>query len=140
MQGVMMQSAAMSTEIMLLGWSVVLLFLQLSLQAVLAVGELGLPYAMGSHDDRRQVQGIYAGRAERAFYNLLQTYAAFVALALALAVTGKTGGMGALGAQIWFWSRVAYVPLYLVGIPGPRTLAFAASVVGLAMMLIRLFS
>ena len=30
--------------------------------------------------------------------------------------------MSALGAQIYFWSRVAYVPVYAFGIPFIRTL------------------
>ncbi len=135
-----MQASAMSTEITLLGWSVVLLIVQIALQASAGVLELGLPYALTARDERKQVQGLYAGRLERALRNLLESYAAFVALALALAVTGKTGGMGALGAQVWFWARIVYLPLYIFGIPGLRTLVWTVSLIGLLMMLARLFS
>jgi uncharacterized MAPEG superfamily protein len=130
----------MPTEIVLLGWAVVLLLVQLVLQAVTGVGELGLPYALSARDERKQVNNVMAARLERAFYNLLQTFPAFVALALALALTGKTGGLGALGAQLWFWSRVVYVPVYAFGIPGLRTAIWAVALVGLILMLIALLA
>ena len=135
-----MQTVALSPIITLLAWSVVLLLVQVAMQAVSGVLEGGLPYAMSARDEGRKVQSLYAGRISRALDNLLETYPAFVALALALAVTGKTGGTGLLGAQIWFWSRVVYVPIYITGIPGVRTLVWAASVIGLVMMLIGLLS
>jgi uncharacterized MAPEG superfamily protein len=81
-----------------------------------------------------------AARLERAFYNLLQTFPAFVALALALALTGKTGGLGAIGAHLWFWARIVYVPLYAFGIPGLRTAAWAVALIGLILMLIALLA
>ena len=48
-----------------------------------------------------------------------------------LAVAGKTGGIGALGAALWFWARVAYLPLYLFGVSYIRTLAFVVATIGL---------
>ena len=41
----------------------------------------------------------------------------------------------ALGAQLYFWARVVYVPLYLAGIPYLRSLAWAVSVAGVLMVL-----
>jgi uncharacterized MAPEG superfamily protein len=131
-------TAAMPTEIVILGWSVVLLLVQLALQATPGVIEFGPPYAFSPRDEGKKLKGAVGARLERAFYNLLETYAVFVALALALAVTGKTGGMGATGAQIWFWARVVYVPLYAFGIPYLRTLVWTISAIGLVMMLVAL--
>ena len=128
----------MPTEIVLLGWSVVLLLVQLALQATAGVIENGPPYAFSPRDEGKQVKGIVGARLSRAFYNLLETYPAFVALALALAVASKTGGLGETGAQIWFWARVVYVPIYAFGIPYLRTLVWTISAVGLVMMLIAL--
>lgn len=126
------------TEIVILGWSVVLFLVQLVLQAVASVAEFGPPYAFSPRDEPRQFKKPVLGRLSRAFYNLLETYPIFVALALALAVTGKTGGMGANGAMIWFWARVVYVPVYAAGIPYLRTLIWAIAAIGLIMMLIAL--
>jgi uncharacterized MAPEG superfamily protein len=135
-----MQTVALSPILTLLAWSVVLLLVQMIMQAMTGILEHGLPYALSAQDEERDVEGLYAARIGRAFYNLLETYPVFIALALALAITGKTGGAGLLGAQIWFWARVIYVPVYIAGIPGLRTLVWAASVVGLIMMLIGLLS
>ena len=133
-----MEAAASSTEIAVLGWSVVLLLAQVLLQAV-STYDLG-PYLLGPRDDNRQSGNVMAGRLKRALENLLETYPAFVALALALAVTGKTGGIAATGAWVWLIARVVYVPLYAFGVPAVRTLAWVVSVVGLLMMLVRLMA
>ncbi len=79
-----------------------------------------------------------AGRAQRALDNLKESYPAFIALALALAVSGRTGGLGATGAMLWFVARVVYHPLYLFGVPYVRSFAWIASMLGLLLMLIRL--
>lgn len=133
-----MEAAAASTEITVLGWSVVLLLAQIILQAV-SIYDLG-PYLLGPRDDNRQSGNIVAGRLKRALENLLETYPAFVALALALALTGQTGGMAATGAWLWLAARVVYVPLYAFGVPAVRTLAWVVSIVGILMMLARLMT
>jgi uncharacterized MAPEG superfamily protein len=130
--------AAMSTEIVLLGWSVLLLLVQVVLQASLVSSELGMPYALGPRDEGREPKKPIARRSVRSLRNFLETYPAFIALALALAITGKTGGWGAAGAQIWFWARIAYVPAYLSGIPTVRTGIWGLSLAGLVLMLIQL--
>lgn len=133
-----MEAAAASTEISVLGWSVVLLLAQIILQAV-STYDLG-PYLLGPRDDNRRSGNIVAGRLKRALQNLLETYPAFVALALALALTGKTGGMAATGAWLWLAARVVYVPLYAFGVPAVRTLVWLVSIVGILMMLARLMT
>lgn len=133
-----MEVAAASSEITVLGWSVVLLLVQIILQAV-STYDLG-PYLLGPRDDERQSGNVWAGRLKRALENLLETYPAFVALALALALTGKTGGIAATGAWIWLIARVVYLPLYAFGVPAVRTLVWCVSIVGLLMMLVRLMA
>lgn len=130
---------ALPTEIVVLGWSVALLIVQLLLASVPATQELGGTYQVGPRDEQRTPRGRFAGRAGRAFRNLLETYPVFVALALALTVTGRTGGWGALGAQIWLAARVVYVPLYLAPIPFARSLAWLVALLALVAMLLRLF-
>ena len=128
------------TEMVLLGWTAILLLIQIILQSTSGVQELGLTYAMGPQDEEREPKGILARRLKRALKNLLETFPAFAALALALAATGRTGGAGALGAHLYFWSRVAYLPLYAAGVPVARTLAFFAGYIGLLMMAYRLLA
>ena len=131
-------TATMPTEMILLGWGIILLLLQLALQGLVGVIEFGPAYAFSPRDEQHQLKNPYGARLDRAFYNLLETFPVFAALALALAVTGKTGGIGVTGAQIWLWARVLYVPAYAFGITFVRTLIWTISIVGLIMMLVAL--
>jgi uncharacterized MAPEG superfamily protein len=126
------------TEIVMLGLGAVLLLLQMFLQSVASAVELGVGYKMGYRDDSRVVRSAIAGRADRAFRNLLETFPIFAALALALVVTGRNGGLGALGAQIWIVMRILYVPLYLIQIPFARSVVWFVSIFALVAMLVRL--
>lgn len=121
----------------MLGFSVVLLFVHIFLQGRLATRERGLDWNAGPRDGETKPLGPKAGRAERALRNYLETWPAFIALALGLAVTARSGGVAAFGAWLWFFGRLAYLPLYLYGITYVRSAAYVASCVGLFLMLIR---
>ena len=125
-------------ELTLLGWSVVLLVVAILLQGQLATRELGVGWNAGPRDGDQHPTGALAGRAQRALDNFKESYPAFIALALALAVSGRTGGLGATGALLWFVARIVYHPLYLFGVPYIRSLVWVASMFGLLLMLIRL--
>jgi uncharacterized MAPEG superfamily protein len=127
------------TEIVMLGVSVVLLLVQLFLQSIPATLEFGGEYRAGPRDETRMLRGVFAGRADRAFRNLMETFPAFAALALALVVTGRNGGLGATGAEVWVAARILYVPLYLIQIPYLRSLVWFVSIFALVAMLVRLF-
>ena len=132
-----MEAAAASTEIWVLGWSAVLLILQVVAQAT-ATGDLGGEYLLGPRDEKRESKSIVGGRLDRALKNLLETYPAFIAIVIALVVTGKTGGLAATGAMTWLVARIVFVPVYAAGIPVLRTLVWLVSTLGLLLMLIRL--
>jgi len=134
-----MEASAASTEIWVLGWSVALLIVQVIAQAT-AASDLGPKYLFSPRDEGRVSSSVVAGRLLRALHNMLETYPAFIALALALVVTGKTGGLAATGAVIWLLARLAYVVIYAAGIPVVRTAIWFVSIVGLLMMLLRLMS
>ena len=132
-----MEAAALSTEITVLGWSAVLLLLQVMAQAA-AASDLGPTYLLSPRDEKRVSRSVVAGRLGRALKNLLETYPAFIALVLALVVTGKTGGLAATGAWLWLGARVVYVLIYAAGIPVLRTLVWLVSIIGLVLMILRL--
>src|ERR1700733_2133782 len=98
------------TEIVMLGVSVVLLLAQLFLQSIPATLEFGGEYRTGPRDETKALHGVFAGRADSAFRNLMETFPAFAALALV--VTGRNGGLGATAAEVWVAARILYVPLY----------------------------
>ncbi|MEZ5784172.1 MAG: MAPEG family protein [Rhizobiaceae bacterium] len=133
-----MEAAANTTEMTVLGLSVILLLVQVAAQAF-ASYDLGADYLLGPRDEERQ-RNVLAGRLRRALANLLETYPAFVALALALVVTGHAGGMGAAGAWIWLGARIVYLIVYASGTPVVRSVAWFVALIGLCMMLFRFFA
>ena len=62
------------------------------------------------------------------------SWANTIAAVLIAHVAGKESGTTALGAQIYFWGRVAYVPLYAFGVRQVRSLVWLGSTAGLLMI------
>ena len=122
----------------LLVLSVVLLVFHVMLQGFLATRELGSSWNAGPRDDGQKPKSALAGRAERASLNYRETYPAFIGLVLALAFYGDVSGWGLLGGWLWFVCRLAYIPLYLAGIPYIRSLVWLGSLLGLLVMIIGL--
>jgi uncharacterized MAPEG superfamily protein len=134
-----MDAVAASAEISVLTWSAVLLLVQVVAQAT-ASADLGPAYLFSPRDEPRESKSVVARRLYRALKNLLETYPAFIALTVALVVSGKTGGIAVTGAWLWLIARVLYVVIYAAGIPVVRTLVWLASIIGLALMFVRLLS
>ncbi len=128
----------MTPELQYLVYGVILLIVHVLVQATFSDLSKGIGWALGPQDEKRD-QSVVAARIQRALRNYLETFPAFIALALTLAVTEMGTTTSALGAAIWFWARVAYVPAYTSGIPLVRSVAFFASLAGLAMMILPLF-
>jgi uncharacterized MAPEG superfamily protein len=89
----------------------------------------GLIEAMG-YPAKELPQPEWALRLQKAHRNLTENLVPFGGLILAAEVAGMTNDMTALGAMIFFWSRVVYTFVYALGVPILRTLAFAVGLVG----------
>lgn len=125
----------MPVELKMLGWVVVLGLLQLMLAATLSTAQRGARWNASARDGEvRPLQGV-AARMDRAWRNFMETFPFFAALALAVVVAERDSAGTALGAQLYFWSRVVYVPVYAAGIPYLRTLVWLVGMVGLLQML-----
>ncbi len=94
----------------------------------------GTLIAFGNRDNLPEATPL-AGRAARTAQNTLENFVLFAAIALVAHAAGEASPRIALGAQVFFWSRVLYVPIYYAGIVYLRTAVWLASIVGLAMML-----
>ena len=75
----------------------------------------GLLIAFGNRDNLPEATPL-AGRAERAARNMLEGMALFAAVMLAAQIAGVVGPRVALGAQVFFWARLVYFPVYLAGL------------------------
>jgi uncharacterized MAPEG superfamily protein len=123
----------MSIELKMLLFTVGLFFVQLVAQVVAELMQHGLSYAVSARDDWKAPTGVVA-RIERSYFNLLETLPVFAALVLIVLYTGNANANTALGAQLFFWGRVLYFPLYVAGIPWVRTLIWTVSLVGLLLI------
>ncbi len=129
----------MGTELQMLSWAVVLGLVQLVIAATLSTQQRGLGWNASARDgEPKPLTGI-AARMDRALKNFLETFPFFATAVLVVAATQHTSAHTALGAQLYFWARVAYVPVYAAGIPYLRTLIWAVSLAGLLMVLLALF-
>jgi uncharacterized MAPEG superfamily protein len=124
-----------SIEIQMLCWSVVLGIGQLAVATLGGLVDQGLPYNISSRDLPPPSITRITARLQRALGNFRESFVYFAVAVLVVTTMAKNNPTSALGAQLYFWSRVAYVPAYAAGIPVLRTLIWAASIVGLVMVL-----
>lgn len=127
----------MKPELSLLLWSVVLAFVQVLIAVQGAMMQVGLPSLAGNREPQPEITG-WAGRAQRAQRNMIENLVPFAALVLVAVVAGKTNNMTLLGAQMFFWARVAYTAVYIAGIPWLRTGVWFVSVIGMILIFAQL--
>jgi uncharacterized MAPEG superfamily protein len=90
-----------------------------------------------SNRDRLPEATALGGRAERAAANTKENFILFAALALTAQLAGL-GEQATAGAAVFFWARVVYLPVYLLGITYLRSAVWGVGVVGLGMMVLAL--
>lgn len=89
----------------------------------------GVAWGFGNRDTPFPVPA-FVERTRRAHTNMVENIGPFAALVLVAHVSGKADAASAMGAQMFFFARVAHAGVYIAGIPYARTLAFAVSVAG----------
>ena len=127
----------MTPDLTLLVWAVALCLVQMVVAVLLVLPQVGLPALAGNREGMAPATGM-AGRAARAHRNMLESLVLFAALVLVATIAGRANEMTALGAQLFFWARLAYAVVYLIGIPWLRTGVWTVSVVGLVLIFLQL--
>jgi uncharacterized MAPEG superfamily protein len=128
----------MPIELQLLVWAAILTLIQMLIAVAGAQSQVSLPVLAGNREEMAPLTG-WALRAQRAHVNMLESLVIFAIFVLVAQATNRLDETTAIGAQIFFWGRVAYALVYLAGVPWVRTLVWAVSVVGLLMILSQLF-
>ncbi len=124
-----------SVEMQILFCAILLGLIQLVLAVLVSIAGRGMPWALGPRDDGRPALGHVAGRIERAWQNFLETFPFFAAAVLMVHALNMQTTTSALGAEIYIWARLIFVPAYVFSIPYTRTLVWGASFVGILMVL-----
>ena len=110
-------------EMFWLAWSVILTAIMVIPYAVYRVRKIGglwqaflrpLPGDTPFADE-------WAHRAYRAHMNAFEGIAVFAPAVIAVQVTGTGTEMTALASAVYFWTRLAYAPLYYFNVPVFRT-------------------
>jgi uncharacterized MAPEG superfamily protein len=124
----------MTMELTMAAWTLVLAFAQIMLFDIARTRQYGSKWNIGARDGEMPPLSAMAGRLGRAQANLFETLPLFLGAVLIGHLAGRHTPMTALGAQIYFWSRLVYVPLYAFGTPVVRSLTWIVSIVGLGMV------
>jgi uncharacterized MAPEG superfamily protein len=125
-----------STEIQMLCWSAVLGLVQLVIVTVLAIKDQGPAYNISCRDASAPPVTVLTARLQRAFGNYRETFVYFAVAVLVVTLLNKTNAHTAFGAQLYFWARLVYVPVYAAGLAGVRTAVWTVSFIGLVMVLV----
>ena len=129
----------MRPELSLLGATLILALVQILLTAHLRTRQYGLKWNAGPRDETMPPLNPLAGRMLRAQQNLFETLPLFIGAVLAAVAAGRLGALTAIGTHLYFFGRLAYVPLYALGVPYVRSLVWVAATAGLVLVIVGLF-
>jgi len=128
----------MTPELMYLVWSAALTVVLVVIAVVGATGEVGLPKLAGNREGGLPEMAGWAGRAARAHRNMLESLVLFAIVVFAAHIADIHNAMTLLGAQLFFWGRLAHAAIYIAGIPWLRTGAWGVSIAGLVLIFAQL--
>lgn len=122
----------MTDELSILALYGLLVAIVLGMKTTGMIGQLGMGYMLSARDENRTLKGML-GRMDRALSNSVTALALFAPPILILAARDTFSGESLLAAQVFLAARVIYIPAYVFGIVGLRTLVwlvgFAATVI-----------
>jgi uncharacterized MAPEG superfamily protein len=121
----------MSPELKWLAYSILLGLVHVFVAAGFATGLRGLRWNAGNRDGDARPLTPAAARAARANANFQETFPLFAAAVLGLCIAGRHTPHTVLAAQLYFWARFLYLPIYIAGIAYVRTVVWAVSLWGL---------
>lgn len=123
----------MNVELLMLTYSAILAFVLVLIPATSRTLQYGLLAAMGNRDTPMPLSA-WAERADRTARNMYESLPVFAILVLVVHILATESPVTALGAQLFFWGRVAYAVVYITGIWWLRTAIWLVSVVGMGML------
>ena len=123
----------------MLTFSVVLGIVQIIVASHAASVQRSYRWSASPRDEKMPPLRGVAGRLDRALRNFVETFPLFAAVVLAAHVSDTHNALTEWGARLYFWARVAYVPLYAAGIPLIRSLVWNVATLGIVLLVVALF-
>jgi uncharacterized MAPEG superfamily protein len=127
----------LSVELTMLALSVGLLFVLILIQSTAGTLAQGAKVMAGHRDDMTPPTA-WQARTKRLVDNHREGLALFTPLVLIAAVANVSTESTVLGAQLFFFSRVAHAIIYLAGWPWVRPVAWLVGIVGTVMIFVAL--
>jgi len=127
----------MTTELWILAASALLCLALPLIYMPLYIRQAGMAVIQGTREGAPEATGA-AGRGVRAHRNLLENLVPFAIAVLAARAAGVSDTVTLAGAWVFLGARIVHTVTYLAGIPGIRTLAYFAGVVGTVMIFTQL--
>jgi uncharacterized MAPEG superfamily protein len=129
----------MTSELWILTFTGLLTLAQMALQSFTYKAQVGNAYTVGPRDRPIAPTGM-AGRADRAYHNLLEVLPVFAIGVVVAHLSGTADDWTTLGGWIFLAGRVAFVVAYLAGWPWVRTLIWNASTIGVVIIYWRILA
>ena len=123
----------MAIELQAVIGAALILFLIVGIQGALVPLNQGFGWGLGSRDEAKSKTALQ-GRAARTVANHIESMCIFVPLALVVIIADLASPLTAWGAGLYIVGRIAYAPLYLLGVPYLRSAAWAVSVTGILLI------
>ena len=124
----------MTVELTMLAYSVGLLVVLILIQAAVGIGQYGVVPLAGPRNDLPPPKPLPA-RAKRVVDNHREGLTVFAPLVLIAAIAGIHTDKTVLGAELFFYARLAHAVIYLLGLPLIRPLAWAVGLAGTLLIL-----
>ena len=127
----------MTTEMTMLTYAVALLIILVVIQAAAGVQAQGA-MTMANNRDNLPEPKTFQARTKRIVDNHREGLTMFAPLVLVAAFMNLSNSWTVLGAQLFFYGRVAHAIIYLAGWPLIRPLAWTVSMAGTVLVLLAL--
>ncbi len=121
-------------ELEMLLWSAILYFVQIMLPAGAVDVKEGAAFGVSNRENAPD-NSVWVDRAERAYRNMAESLLPFACVVMVAVSSGNTGEASAMGATVFFFSRLAYAVLYPAGITPFRSIAWFGGLIGTGMII-----
>lgn len=125
----------MPVELTILAWAMVLLLAHIFAAGHAKTSQYGPKWNVGARDEALPPLNPVAGRLTRAQANFLETLPIAIGALIGVVLAGRSSEWTVLGGWIWLAARIAYLPVYGLGIPVVRSILFLISLAGLILVL-----
>ncbi len=129
----------MSLELQILIGSILLGLFQILLATTFVTMERGIKWNLSSRGQELPPPKGVAGRLNRAAENFKETFPFFIAAVVVVQFLGKSNSITSVGAQLYFYGRIIYLPVYAFDITRIRSVIWCVATSGILLVLIGSF-